>query len=563
MFKLKNASPIFRILVITMLTIGAFWLVDSFNINFSKVKTAGLISASAEEGKNLFQIKKWLRIRTACTDSDGGPDYYTFGTTTQFYRFFTDNSKEKSITYSDKCGSDKNLIEYYCQGDRVRRENYICPEGCESGRCKKQVQDTCQAQGGSICSEYEVCQGKILSAADTSRCCKGTCELPKSFDWRNRHGENWNTEVRNQGSVPYCTQFGPVAAIEAVINLYFNQQLNIDLSEQILNSCSNALYATDFGSGPAGGCFNVNNPGDVICKAKFVGIPDENCYPYIDHYDPEATFICNNLCPDYQNRMWKVADFGQLLPQAFMRKNGDTLNQELISEEKLKKTIMKYGPVAAGYLPWAHVVSIVGWEYDQEGRINWIIKNSWGEQYGDRGYGEITAPNLDDLVVGYVKFPIIPPANSNYQIQCVDKDSDGFCNWGISEIKPPTCPSYCKNEKDWDDSDPNIGALRLQAMTRGPISPPANLRVTKVDVSFIPWLSSITWSWDSVPGASRYEIYGGYSCSDSNSYGATLPPLTTTTMSGFNKGDVFYLKVKACNRTGCSDFSNCVEGVVR
>ncbi len=66
---------------------------------------------------------------------------------------------------------------------------------------------------------------------------------------------------------------------------------------------------------------------------------------------------------------------------------------------------------------------------------------------------------MDNFVIGYVKTPIIPPNGLNYQIKCVDKDNDGFCNWEISENKPSTGPSFCKAEKDWDDSDLNVGAL--------------------------------------------------------------------------------------------------------
>lgn len=46
---------------------------------------------------------------------------------------------------------------------------------------------------------------------------------------------------------------------------------------------------------------------------------------------------------------------------------------------------------------------------------------------------------------------------NNYEINCVDKDGDNYCNWGISENKPYTCPSNRKAEKDCDDSDSSLG----------------------------------------------------------------------------------------------------------
>jgi C1A family cysteine protease len=335
-----------------------------------------------------------------------------------------------------------------------------------------QTKSSCLNRGGSSCQEYEVCAGTVVSANDTPRCCQGQCKLPKTFSWRNRHGENWNTPVKDQGAVPYCTQFGPTASIEAVINLYYNQHLDLDLSEQISNSCGDTIYQTakiksdgthDYETAPAGPCYNVNNPADIICKAKVIGIPDENCYPYVNYYDPNKTFVCNNLCSDYQQRLWKVADFGQLLPPSHMRASWDPMaarvNQESISEEKVKQYIVLFGPLAVSYHKWKHVMSLIGWETSEAGQAQWLVKNSWGSNWEDNGYGKITESDINNFVIGYIKPPIYSPINQNYQINCVDKDRDNFCNWGISPSKPSSCPVSCKNEKDWDDNNPNIGAL--------------------------------------------------------------------------------------------------------
>ena len=42
---------------------------------------------------------------------------------------------------------------------------------------------------------------------------------------------------------------------------------------------------------------------------------------------------------------------------------------------------------------------------------------------------------------------------------CVDEDVDSFCNWGILKEKPDTCPSFCKDQIDLDDTDPDIIGL--------------------------------------------------------------------------------------------------------
>ncbi len=276
--------------------------------------------------------------------------------------------------------------------------------------------------------------------------------------------------MKNQGSLAACTSFGGIAAIEAVINLYFNQNLNVDLSEMATLSCAEDIYrAFD----PSWECANINSPGIFICNAKHIGIPDEACYPFVDHLT-QSTFICDNLCNDYQQRVWKVHDFGQLLPDSYYRnfvldENNnpvyegpllERLRQKHITEGALKKTIIEKGPVALDYPTQGHAVVITGWGLDHGGQF-WKIKNSWGEAWEERGFGKIYDSNTQNFIIGYIETPIYQPAGKNYQILCEDKDKDGFCNWGISGNKPLSCPLSCGNDKDWDDSNPKVGPLGL------------------------------------------------------------------------------------------------------
>jgi C1A family cysteine protease len=326
------------------------------------------------------------------------------------------------------------------------------------------------AQTVNICRAYEVCNGQIDSSNISNRACMGTCELPKTFDWRNRHGENWNTSVKNQGVRGSCYAFGPISAFEANINLYFNQHLNVDLAEMTGVSCSKEVHQyTEDGSSL--GCDSLYN--SSLCNAKAVGFPEEACLPY-DGSSNTNVPVCN-ICTKYKDGLWKISDFGQLVSAFVLRFYTPELatktNTELFTEDKLKEVIMTNGPVAVFYDSWNHTMSIVGWTYES-GKLLWIVKNSWGDNWMDKGYGKIETlgqinnngqiERIKEMGIIYVKGPIIPPAGSNYQISCADKDDDGFFNWGISKTKPLTCPSYAKNEEDWDDSDPKIGALGLQ-----------------------------------------------------------------------------------------------------
>lgn len=70
--------------------------------------------------------------QTDCRDSDGGKDYYTKGKV-----IITNYNDDTKDTAWDKCSieSDDNLAEYYCDGNNLGRELYLCQNGCSNGAC--------------------------------------------------------------------------------------------------------------------------------------------------------------------------------------------------------------------------------------------------------------------------------------------------------------------------------------------------------------------------------------------------------------------------------------------
>jgi hypothetical protein len=72
---------------------------------------------------------------------------------------------------------------------------------------------------------------------------KSYSNVRDSWDWRNVHGENWMPEIRNQRTPDYdgnikstwcgsCWVFGVTGATEIAINLFYNQHLDVHLSEE-------------------------------------------------------------------------------------------------------------------------------------------------------------------------------------------------------------------------------------------------------------------------------------------------------------------------------------------
>jgi len=282
--------------------------------------------------------------------------------------------------------------------------------------------------------------------------------LPRNFDWRNRHGKNWLTEVYDQGYCGSCWAFTVAGAVEAVANLYFNQQLNLNLSEQHLVSCAEEK-----------GCC-----GSTIINAKTFyeveGITTEDCFYYQedkknfppDYCSPFSSYSkmeasCIQKCTKWRNFLVKS------------KKPGEYYNAKDFGDdyfEKVKEALIKNGPLIAGTFGcfggggWdGHAMVMVGYDTTPQNLPIFIFKNSWGKDWGEKGYAKINpyAPlcAIDEVVS--IGIPIEISHMPNLTINCEDNDKDGYCNWGISDQKPDTCPDFCKPEEDCDDSNPNLG----------------------------------------------------------------------------------------------------------
>ena len=298
--------------------------------------------------------------------------------------------------------------------------------------------------GGVISTSTSDSDGPSLKSATAS-------PYVNEWDWRNRHGQNWITPVVNQGLCGSCWAFAATGATEAMVNLYFNQQLHLDLSEQDLLSCS--------GAGSCSGGY----PSTALNYISNTGIVDEGAFPY-----SETDENCQNKSrnPEELIKIAGRVDFGSsLYPR---------------SEDNLKKMLIEMGPVSGGLYDWAHAMTLVGYKVVEEGdkfyyrdldlkrywitveagdpligKTVWIFKNSWGDRIGDRGYVYVETSITNMGWTHGLKTPFTSSVN-NYEVICEDKDGDGYYWWGLGE-KPETC--NCPDEPDGDDSDPTLGPL--------------------------------------------------------------------------------------------------------
>lgn len=212
--------------------------------------------------------------------------------------------------------------------------------------------------------------------------------LPKSIDWRNIDGVNYISPIRNQGTCGSCYAFASMALLEANVRIESKNKLQPVFSTQDVVSCS------EYSQGCDGGF-----PYLVAGKyAQDFGVIEEKDYPYVGN-----TTKCqrpNNVTKTYVSNYGYIGGFYGGCHETLMRIH-------LATKGPLAVSIMVYSDLqfyksgiyihtGLGYdprdfNPWEvtnHVVLVVG--YGEEAGVKyWVVKNSWGENWGEDGYFRI------------------------------------------------------------------------------------------------------------------------------------------------------------------------------
>jgi cathepsin F len=201
-----------------------------------------------------------------------------------------------------------------------------------------------------------------------------TSDLPDSFDWREKGAVN---PVKNQATCGSCWAFATVANIEGAG--FVAKKKLLSLSEQELVDCD-----TKTGDEGCRGGLPSNAYDDMIQNK--IGLEQETAYPY--------------------KGRGGVCKASSSLEKAFI---GGYVNIST-DEDQIAAAVMKYGPLAIGINagpmqwyrggiahPWKilcnpksldHGVAIVGFGVEK-GTKYWIIRNSWGTIWGEKGYYRI------------------------------------------------------------------------------------------------------------------------------------------------------------------------------
>lgn len=217
--------------------------------------------------------------------------------------------------------------------------------------------------------------------------------LPKSIDWRSKGAV---TDVEEQGKCGSCWAFSTIGALES--QQFRKTGRLIQLSPQNLVDCANNKHKCD---------------GQTRHKAmdyiKHNGVETERMYPYRAH---------SGRCKYNRKRSAATLKGYRDLPE------GD--------ETRLQQAIADIGPISVCvdashksfqqysggiyYEPKCgsededldHAVLVVGYGTDANGKDYYIIKNSWGTDWGEKGYMKLARNRNNHCGVATIAtYPIV------------------------------------------------------------------------------------------------------------------------------------------------------------
>ena len=282
---------------------------------------------------------------------------------------FLDNTKGKfssGLNDSDKLIQEHHLLKLY--QSKPSFETYKIEENpfknWTVGQARKQL-----GAHGLILNEAPLEQGDLKN-------------LPEHFDWREKNPD-CISEIRNQANCGSCWAFALTNSLQDRFCIQSAGETKVILSPQDLVSCDTFNYAC--------------NGGNIFISwvyVYFYGVVSDDCKPYVS--------TIGNVPPCERKCQNPAATYKKYYTTAYPKV------PKTISE--IKNEIITNGPVESGYIVYldfyyyksgvykhsygdavgGHAIKIIGWGKDDfDGSEYWIVANSWGPYWGDKGYFKI------------------------------------------------------------------------------------------------------------------------------------------------------------------------------
>jgi len=309
--------------------------------------------------------------------------------------------------------------------------------------CSKAAQRSAKPRRHSELLSRESQEAKGIAwrgnASNSHELLLGAMDMPADFSWCNKDGVSYCSMSRNQHIPQYCGScwaHGSVSALADRIKIARKGKgIDINPSIQHMLNC-----------GGVGSCYggSIDGPYQWLhgISKKGSGISYETAQPYLACSSDSKEGFCQHV--DTTCKAMNVArtcgSFSQeggpctglsSYPNATITDYGS-----ISGPDAMMKEIYQRGPIACGIdanplLNYEsgivkakgegvdHVISVVGWGMDPKDGLYWIVRNSWGEYWGEMGYVRVAKGALlvEDQCSWAVPGIFTAPENNN-QVHC-------------------------------------------------------------------------------------------------------------------------------------------------
>lgn len=217
--------------------------------------------------------------------------------------------------------------------------------------------------------------------------------LPESKDWRD---EGIVSAVKNQGHCGSCWTFSTTGSLEAAYAQAYGK--NISLSEQQLVDCARGFNNY--------GC-NGGLPSQAFQYIKYNGgLDTEEAYPYTAK-DGQCKFSSENVGIQVIDSVNITQGSEDELKNAVAYVRPVSVAFEVVSGFRFyKKGVFTSDTCGTTSMDVNHAVLAVGYG-EENGTSYWLIKNSWGSDWGDSGYFKMELGKNMCGVATCASYPVI------------------------------------------------------------------------------------------------------------------------------------------------------------
>ena len=207
-------------------------------------------------------------------------------------------------------------------------------------------------------------------------------------------------EIRDQSRCGACWAFGATETMSDRICIHSKGQLQTRVSAlHLLSCCKNCghgcfggynSFAFNFWKNegiPSGGLYGDTNS----CKPYFLPPCEDHMHKCTDYEDTPA---CENKCIDgypktldedktYAESVYCVKGEQNMMKEIY--ENGSVETNFVIYEDFVYFETGVYQHITGKYVG-IHAVKVLGWGVTEDGIKYWFLANSWGENWGDKGF---------------------------------------------------------------------------------------------------------------------------------------------------------------------------------